>query len=187
MAAARTDRPKKRPTKKPAPAKVEVVVLAKAWAKALPDAPLLARRAARAALAAIPAAKPRGIVAIALADDATLRELNHQFRGANKPTNVLSFPAAPPDLPGASQLGDIALALQTLQREARDQGKTLRQHLMHLVVHGTLHLLGHDHERPAQARRMENLEREVLAGLGIGDPYSLPAPAMSQPKRKLPL
>jgi len=162
-------------TKKPAPKPpaIDVVILAPGWRKALPNAPALCRRAASAALAAIPSKKPRGAprgaIAIALADDRALRELNHQFRGKNKPTNVLSFPADEPD-----QLGDIALALQTLKREAAEQGKSLRAHLIHLVVHGTLHLLGHDHERPGQAKRMEDLERKVLAGLGLPDPYILP-------------
>jgi len=154
-------------------------VLAPGWAKVVPNAPRLVRRAARAALSAVPARQPRGTIAIALADDAALRALNHQFRGLNKPTNVLSFPAAQPlrsnaQRRGAAQLGDIALALQTLRREAREKGKTLQQHLLHLVVHGTLHLLGHDHERPGQAKRMEGLERRVLAGLGVADPYVRP-------------
>ena len=151
------------------PPVIDVVVMTPGWRRALPTAPALCRRAARAALTAIASKKPRGTIAIALADDDALRELNHQFRGQNKPTNVLSFPADEPD-----QLGDIALALQTLKREATEQGKTLRAHLIHLVVHGTLHLLGHDHERPGQAKRMEDLERKVLAGLGLPDPYVLP-------------
>jgi len=157
-------------TKAARPAAIDVVVLAEGWRRALPGAAVLCRRAARAALAAVPAKKPRGTITIALGDDKLLRQLNHQFRGRNKPTNVLSFPANSPD-----QLGDIALALQTVKSEARAQGKSLRQHLIHLVVHGSLHLLGHDHERPAQARRMENLERQVLAGMGLPDPYELPA------------
>lgn len=148
---------------------IDVVIMAAGWRKALPTAPALCRRAARAVLAAVPSKTRRGTIAIALANDTTLRELNHQFRGKNQPTNVLSFPTDESD-----QLGDIALALQTVKREAAEQGKTLRQHLIHLVVHGTLHLLGHDHERPGQAKRMEDLERVVLAGLGLPDPYVLP-------------
>lgn len=149
--------------------------MAAGWRKALPGAEALCRRAARAALAAAPRRTPRGTIAIALADDALLQDLNHQFRGRDKPTNVLSFPADASDPLGPRQLGDIAMALQTLKREATEQGKTLRQHLLHLVVHGTLHLLGYDHERPGQARTMESLERRILAGLGQPDPYRLPA------------
>ncbi len=149
--------------------------MAAGWRKALPAAEALCRRAARAALAAAPRRTPRGTIAIALADDALLQELNHQFRGRNKPTNVLSFPTDAGDPLAPGQLGDIALALQTLKREAAQQDKTLRQHLLHLVVHGTLHLLGYDHERPGQARTMERLERQVLAGLGLPDPYRRPA------------
>jgi probable rRNA maturation factor len=168
MAATKTKRPAAR-----LPA-IDVVILAAGWNKALPNAAALSRRAARAALAAVPRRRPVGTIAIALADDDALRELNHQFRGKNMPTNVLSFPAGPSDHLGPDQLGDIALALQTLKREAAEQGKTLAQHLIHLVVHGTLHLLGHDHEQPAPAKRMEGLERKVLAGLGLPDPYLLP-------------
>lgn len=178
--------PRARPKAKPAagsaaspstePITVDVVVMAAGWRRALPDAPALCRRATRAALAAAPSRKRRGTVAIALADDATLQSLNRQFRDKDKPTNVLSFPTDASDPLGSGQLGDIALALQTLKREAAEQGKSLRRHLLHLVVHGALHLLGYDHERPGQARRMEALEREILAGLGQPDPYQL-APA----------
>ena len=164
-----------------------MVIEAPGWLEALPSAPALCRRAARAALAAMPSKKPRGAIAIALGNDALLRELNHQFRGLNKPTNVLSFPAGATSPLGPDQLGDIALALQTVKREAKEQGKSLRQHLIHLVVHGTLHLLGHDHERPGEAKRMENLERKVLAGLGLADPYLIAgttAPAKSSSKTR---
>jgi probable rRNA maturation factor len=146
------------------------------WRRRIPDVAPAVRRAARAALAgarrggaAVPAA---ATLAVALADDAQLRALNHDFRGRDKPTNVLSFPdgALRPD--GTTQLGDVALAFETCAAEARAQGKTLRAHLTHLVVHGVLHLLGHDHERPGDALRMEALEREILARLKIADPYA---------------
>ena len=146
---------------------VEIVVLAPAWRRAIKDAVPLARRAVRAALkGAGHAGEPRSI-AVALADDALLRDLNRRYRGKDRPTNVLSFEAGLPD-----RLGDIALALETLRAEARQQGKTLRAHFQHLLVHGALHLLGHDHERTAPAQRMEALEREILTGLGVGDPYA---------------
>ncbi len=126
-----------------------------------------------------------------LENDTGMRVLNRDYRGKDKPTNVLSFaalddaPATPgdsalesrgkaPKLPPADlplYLGDVILALETLKKEAKDQGKSLRQHYVHLVVHGVLHLLGFDHERAKDAQAMEDLERVVLAGLGWPDPY----------------
>jgi probable rRNA maturation factor len=108
-----------------------------------------------------------------------LQELNLRYRGRDKPTNVLSFEAG-----AADRLGDIALSLQTLKAEAQQQGKTLEAHFQHLVVHGTLHLLGFDHEKPGAARRMENLEREILAGLGVDDPYEIDASAAKTTKTR---
>jgi probable rRNA maturation factor len=125
---------------------------------------------------------------IALSDDATLRRLNRDYRGKDRPTNVLAFSAlegeAVPARPGAPvMLGDVALACETVEREAVEQGKPLGDHLCHLVVHGVLHLLGYDHETPEKAAEMETLERRVLAGLGIADPYALTArtPAEARP------
>jgi probable rRNA maturation factor len=106
---------------------------------------------------------------VLLTDDAAVRELNGRFRGQDKPTNVLSFPAAAnPE----GHLGDLALAYGVCAREAAEQGKTLAAHLQHLVAHGVLHLLGYDHMTEPEAREMEDLERAVLAGLGIADPYA---------------
>lgn len=100
--------------------------------------------------------------------------LNERFRGRPGPTNVLSFPFAPP--PGAPsavdrELGDVVLCAPVVNREARDQGKPRADHWAHLVVHGVLHLLGYDHDTPGAAERMEGLERRLLAGLGVPDPY----------------
>ncbi|MEP0068432.1 rRNA maturation RNase YbeY [Pyruvatibacter sp.] len=116
-------------------------------------------------------------VSILLENDAALRALNKQWRNKDKPTNVLSFPAPPlPDAMLAMQterhLGDMALSFDTLAAEARTENKTLSDHLQHLVVHGMLHLQGHDHQTPDEADEMEDLERRILADLGIGDPYA---------------
>lgn len=111
---------------------------------------------------------------IALADDAEVGRLNLAFRGQDKPTNVLSFPAddaSPHPADITMPLGDVVLAAETLQREAGDLGITLSHHLAHMVIHGVLHLLGHDHGEPADAVRMETLETAVLARLGMADPY----------------
>ncbi len=112
--------------------------------------------------------------AVALSSDAKVQELNRTYRGKDKPTNVLSFPADLTHLPpGAPRyLGDIALAAETIVREAAEQDKTARDHLQHLVVHGLLHLLGHDHESEGEALEMEALEVEILGQLGINDPYA---------------
>lgn len=109
-----------------------------------------------------------GAIVILLTDDATVRDLNARFRGKDSTTNVLSFPAADT---AHGHLGDIALAYGVCAREADQQGKTLTAHLQHLVAHGVLHLVGYDHEDDAEAQVMEDLERQVLAGLGVADPY----------------
>jgi probable rRNA maturation factor len=112
-------------------------------------------------------------VSLCLADDAALRALNLSWRGIDKPTNVLSFPAAPgPPGEETPTLGDIALAYETLAREAEDLGVSLADHYRHLLVHGFLHLVGYDHETDAEAERMEALETRILARLGVADPYA---------------
>ncbi len=139
-----------------------MVLLDAAWAQALPGVERLVRKAARVALGA----RVRSLV-VALSDDRRVRALNRRDRGKDKPTNVLSYPSGEKTF-----LGDIVLARQTVWREARAQKKTPADHLAHLVVHGTLHLLGHDHETSdADAERMEALERRILKKLGIADPY----------------
>jgi len=111
-------------------------------------------------------------LAVMLTDDAAIRALNNQWRGLDKPTNVLSFPA-PAALWGDSpvHLGDIAIAYETVAREADSEGKPLAHHLSHLAVHGFLHLLGYDHESEPEAEAMERQERAILARLRIPDPY----------------
>lgn len=152
-------------------AEIEILVDAEGWSD-VTEVEAVVERAARAALGA----EAAGALTVLLADDAALQRLNREFRGKDKPTNVLSFPAAPvPGEPAA--LGDIALACETCAREAREEGKTLADHLSHLVVHGVLHLLGHDHETDAEAEAMEAAETAILARLGIADPYAEPAGA----------
>jgi probable rRNA maturation factor len=146
---------------------VDVEIEDPAWTEALPDAEMLARGAALAALDDEGAAHEG--VTILLADDEAVRELNHRFRQKDAPTNVLSFPA--PHNP-ERHLGDIALAYGVCAREAAEQGKPMAHHLQHLVVHGVLHLLGYDHIGDDEAEAMEGLERAVLAGLGVPDPYA---------------
>jgi probable rRNA maturation factor len=140
-----------------------VVVLDAAWDRALPGAERLVRKAARAAMG-----RARRSLTVALADDKRVRALNKRDRKKDKATNVLSYPSGEKTF-----LGDVVLARQTVWREARAQKKTPADHLAHLVVHGTLHLLGHDHETSkVDAERMEALERRILAKLGIADPYA---------------
>jgi probable rRNA maturation factor len=149
------------------------------WRRALPEAPVLCRRAAEAAIEAGGRSLSGAELSIVLGDDALLHRLNKAWRGKDAPTNVLSFPAqafggdlASPLPPGVPlPLGDVVLAFETIAREAVEQGKTLEDHLAHLTVHGVLHLLGFDHEAEAEAARMEALERDVLSRLGIADPY----------------
>lgn len=131
------------------------------------------RHIAAAALAAERVQGPLEL-AILLGDDRRLAALNRDFRGHDRPTNVLAFPgeSAPPDNGAARHLGDIALAWQTVRAQAGEEGKSLKDHLGHLVVHGVLHLLGYSHEEAATARCMEARERAILADLGIADPYA---------------
>ena len=144
-------------------AKADVVPIDVAWSKALPGVERLVRKAARAALGA----KVRALT-VALSDDRRVQALNKRDRRKDKPTNVLSYPSGE-----KAFLGDIVLARQTVWREAREQKKTPADHVAHLVVHGTLHLLGYDHgTSDADAERMESLERRILKKLGIADPYA---------------
>jgi probable rRNA maturation factor len=150
---------------------LDVMVEAGDWSR-LEGAEALAQRAAEAAVAVAEETDEDFEVSVMLADDAQIQELNRTWRGKDKPTNVLSFPA--PDQPGAEgprHLGDIALAYETLVRESEEESKALADHFAHLIVHGILHLLGYDHEDEAEAETMEALEVKALATLGIADPY----------------
>lgn len=151
---------------------IDIMTEAEGWS-ALPELEALAVRAAEAALAgaALPL-RPEAGLSLLFTGDGRMRELNRSWRGKDKATNVLSFPAVPPArLAAAPFLGDIALGYETVSREAAEQGKPLAHHVTHLVAHGVLHLLGFDHETEEEAARMEGLERDILAGLGVPDPY----------------
>lgn len=111
-------------------------------------------------------------LSIVLMDDASQQELNKQWRGIDKPTNVLSFPQIEPFSPVLGILGDITLARETLEREGIEQGVSFTDHYTHLVVHGFLHILGYDHVDENEALVMEGLETQILATLGIEDPYN---------------
>jgi len=141
---------------------IDIEIEDEAWSAALPNAESLALEAAEAATA-------EGGMAILLTDDDTVADLNQRFRGKAGPTNVLSFPA-PDNREG--HLGDIALAYGVCAREAAEQGKPLAHHLQHLVAHGVLHLVGYDHQTETEAAEMEALERRILAGLDVPDPYA---------------
>ena len=152
---------------------IEVEVEDAAWTAALPDVAAVAERAGTAALGTV-----EGDVVVLLTDDAAVQDLNARFRDRDRPTNVLSFPAADMTIPGqARHLGDLVLAFGVCAAEAQAQGKTLADHLAHLTVHGVLHLLGRDHEAEAEAEEMEAEERRILASLGVADPYRADAQA----------
>ena len=149
-----------------------------AWSTALPDAAAVARSAAAAALAAASDLPGHVELGVVLADDGFVRTLNRDWRGQDRATDVLSFPihewpaqAAPPaEMP--FMLGDVVLARETVERDSAAAGVGLAQRVSHLVVHGVLHLLGHDHDEPGAERRMRALESRTLLGLGLCDPYA---------------
>jgi probable rRNA maturation factor len=154
----------------------EILVVADCW-QAEPEAEATIDRAIAAAAEFVTVDVGDSELAIMLTDDAGIQTLNRNWRGIDKPTNVLSFPALQPrgerqadDAP--RMLGDIAIAYETTRREADEEQKPFEHHLSHLAVHGFLHLIGHDHEKDQEAETMEALEREILSQLGIPDPYA---------------
>jgi probable rRNA maturation factor len=154
----------------------EVLVVADCW-QSEPDSEAVIERAIAIAAEIVNAGLGEAELAVMLTDDAGIRTLNNNWRGIDKPTNVLSFPALPPtggsgpdDAP--RMLGDIAIAYQTARAEADDEQKPFAHHLSHLAVHGFLHLIGYDHEKDDDAEAMETLETAILAQLGIPDPYT---------------
>jgi probable rRNA maturation factor len=154
----------------------EVLVVADCW-QTEPDAEAVIQRAIATAAEMVDTDIGEAELAVMLTDDAGIRTLNSNWRGVDKPTNVLSFPAlqpagrnGPDDAP--RMLGDIAIAYETTRKEADDEQKPFDHHLSHLAVHGFLHLIGYDHEKDDDAETMETLEAEILAQLGIPDPYA---------------
>jgi probable rRNA maturation factor len=145
---------------------IEIVRQSEAWDRAKVSDALLSQ-AAIAAFAAAPRIELHREIAILLTGDDEMRALNLRWRGKDAPTNVLSFPGGEDE----AHLGDVALAYETVDREAMQQTVAIADHAAHLVVHGMLHLLGYDHETEDEAGKMETLETKILATLGIADPY----------------
>ena len=164
---------------------VDVEVEAEDWLDVLPDVVSVVTTGVRAALDAAKV-KDQADVVVLLCDDEEMRALNKEYRQKNAPTNVLSFPAPKSmQIKGVlDHLGDMALGLETCVREAKAQGKSLKNHVMHLSVHGALHLLGYDHIADDEAEAMESLERDILKTLGVDDPYALPNDVTSKDRPK---
>ncbi|MFW0776526.1 MAG: rRNA maturation RNase YbeY [Rickettsiales bacterium] len=141
-------------------ADISITVYDERWKASLKPYTKTVRAACEAVLG-----RKRCEIAVVLADDKFIRELNSQYRGKNKPTNVLSFEG------DDEHLGDIILAYETIEKEAKQQNKKFRDHAAHLLVHGTLHLLGHDHETDDEAEKMEKQEIKTLKKLGVSNPY----------------
>jgi probable rRNA maturation factor len=146
---------------------IDIETASPLWAQE-PAAETTLRAAIAAAAERVPAA---GEVSVLLTDDEAVRVLNRNWRGIDQPTNVLSFPL-PADKAPYALIGDIAIAYETVAREAAAEGKPFLHHLAHLAVHGFLHLMGYDHATDSQADAMEGLERDILARLAIADPYA---------------
>ena len=159
---------------------IEVIIGSARWRRK-PKAATLVQAAVRTAskYAGESGSTPAGELAILLTNDSAIRALNHDWRKRNAPTNVLSFPAKPtrPARGLPPHLGDIAIAYETTAREAAEQGKSFEHHLVHLAVHGFLHLLGHDHATDRDANKMERLEIAILARLAVPNPYAPRRPA----------
>ena len=164
---------------------IDVSVSCRLWEQALPNAQALSRNAAQAVLVEYGPDLTDVEASIVLADDTFVQGLNRDYRDRDRPTNVLSFPALEPDQVARGEtltrapvmLGDVVVAYETAAAEATEEGKTLGDHLSHLVVHGMLQLLGHDHQTSVAAETMEKLEIDVLAGLDIANPYGDGHPA----------
>jgi len=156
----------KRPSSEPS---IDIQVASKIW-NGQPLAEQTVRNAIAAAAAALTTAD--GEVSVVLTNDAAIRALNRDWRGIDKPTNVLSFPAPKSKTSGGTlMLGDIVIAYETLAQECVEEGLIFLHHLAHLTVHGFLHLIGYDHQNDADADKMEGLESKIMASLKMPDPY----------------
>jgi probable rRNA maturation factor len=157
---------------------VDIIEESSLWGKALGLRGVITKAAAAVMAHPAGSAAMRGgeAVCVALSDDASIARLNWRWRNQNVPTNVLSFPTLPTARHcGPGKLGDIVLAYETVEREARADGKTINDHVAHLVAHAMLHLLGYNHETEGEAEHMEALEVSILATIGIDDPYETEA------------
>ena len=150
---------------------VDCAIMDEAW-RALPGKKAMAKSLAAACLAACGVA-PSAEISLLFSSDSHVQDLNRRFRGQDRPTNVLSFPGPPPMAGLPVVLGDVVMAFATMQRQARGQNISLRQHTAHLIVHGILHLLGHDHEHAGEAETMEALETTILLQQGYAAPYTV--------------
>lgn len=155
------------PERRTSPPHIDIQVQSPLW-HAQPLAEQTIREAISAAAGAL--STEGGEVSILLTDDSEIARLNRDWRGIDKPTNVLSFPASRVGQ-GDKLLGDIVIAYETLERESRDESRDFLHHLAHLAVHGFLHLIGFDHETDAQAEEMEGLESRIMMRLNMPDPY----------------
>ena len=157
------------PERRASPPQIDIQIQSPLW-KAQPLAEQTVRDAVSAAAVALSTAE--GEVSIVLTDDSGIAALNRDWRGIDKPTNVLSFPASGHKGSESSRfLGDIVIAYETLVRECDDEDRKFLHHLAHLTVHGFLHLAGYDHETDAQAEEMEGLESKIMTRLSMPDPY----------------
>lgn len=156
------------PGRQRSPPHIDIRIESPLW-DARPLAGKTVRNSVLAAAAALSTAG--GEVSIVLTDDSAIRLLNRDWRGIDRPTNVLSFPASGPGGDDARLLGDIVIAFETLERECADENRDFLHHLAHLAVHGFLHLNGYDHETDAQAEAMEGLESRIMTRLNMPDPY----------------
>ncbi len=158
---------------------IDIAVVAEMWAQA-PGAGQIILRAIQACESRLGQTDEKAEISVVLCDDAEIRRLNRQWRGKDAATNVLSFPTPPG--PGSDRhRGDIVIAYETVEREANEEAKRFDHHLSHMAVHGYLHLTGFDHENEGDAEEMEQLEREILASIGIADPYPAEISAPHEP------
>ncbi len=150
---------------------IDVTVALETWSTAIADVEDVCQRAAAAALAQSNRAAAEIEISVLLCDDNTVSRFNSEYRGRAEPTNVLSFPIGCADAGSENHLGDVVIAFETVAAEAASSHLAIVDHLMHLVVHGVLHLLGYDHQSTREAEEMEALEVEILDRLGVADPY----------------